>query len=94
MTENEIELLAVASRDKWREARTELLAKEKELTRARDELNAERRRLPMVEIKKEYASGGGFRTVRVLSPRYFMCVCYYSGGWGRSVHPYRCQRLV
>lgn len=35
-------------------ARTKLLAREKELTDFRDELNAERRNLPMVEITKEY----------------------------------------
>jgi predicted dithiol-disulfide oxidoreductase (DUF899 family) len=36
----------------------ELLAKEKELTRHRDALNAERRRLPMVEIDKDYVFEG------------------------------------
>jgi predicted dithiol-disulfide oxidoreductase (DUF899 family) len=39
-------------------ARKELLAKEKAATRARDALNAERRRLPMVEIDKEYVFEG------------------------------------
>jgi predicted dithiol-disulfide oxidoreductase (DUF899 family) len=38
----------VVSRAEWDAARRELLAKEKELTRARDRLNADRRRLPMV----------------------------------------------
>ncbi len=32
----------------WREARVALLEKEKAMTRARDELSAQRRRLPMV----------------------------------------------
>jgi predicted dithiol-disulfide oxidoreductase (DUF899 family) len=44
----------VVSRDEWLVARKELLAREKELTRRRDALNAERRRLPMVEIEKDY----------------------------------------
>lgn len=44
----------VVSRDEWHVARKELLAKEKEFTRARDALNAERRQLPMVEINKDY----------------------------------------
>jgi predicted dithiol-disulfide oxidoreductase (DUF899 family) len=48
----------VVSRDEWLAARKELLASEKELTRQRDALNAERRRLPMVEIDKAYAFEG------------------------------------
>jgi Bacterial protein of unknown function (DUF899) len=43
----------VVSREEWLAARKELLAKEKEATRARDALNAERRGLPMVEVEKE-----------------------------------------
>jgi predicted dithiol-disulfide oxidoreductase (DUF899 family) len=48
----------VVSRDEWLVARKELLAKEKKLTRERDALNAGRRRLPMVEIDKEYVFEG------------------------------------
>jgi len=48
------ELPRVASREEWLAARIELLRKEKELTRARDALSAERRRLPMVKIEKDY----------------------------------------
>jgi len=48
----------IASREEWLEARRELLAKEKELTRARDALAAERRRLPMVEFAPGYAFDG------------------------------------
>ena len=48
----------VVSRDEWLVARKELLTKEKELTRHRDALNTERRRLPMVEIDKEYVFDG------------------------------------
>jgi predicted dithiol-disulfide oxidoreductase (DUF899 family) len=44
----------VATRDEWLEARRRLLAKEKELTRARDALNAERRALPWVKVEKRY----------------------------------------
>ncbi|MPZ64870.1 MAG: DUF899 domain-containing protein [Pseudonocardiaceae bacterium] len=56
----------VVSRDDWLAARKELLAKEKELTRARDALNAERRRLPMVEIGKEYVFDGPDGTASLL----------------------------
>jgi predicted dithiol-disulfide oxidoreductase (DUF899 family) len=48
----------VVSRDEWLVARKKLLAKEKELTRRRDALNAERRRLPMVRIDKDYVFEG------------------------------------
>jgi predicted dithiol-disulfide oxidoreductase (DUF899 family) len=48
----------VVSREEWRVARESLLAKEKAATRARDALNAERRRLPMVEIEKNYVCDG------------------------------------
>ena len=44
----------IVSREQWRAAREELLVKEKAATRARDALNAERRRLPMVEVDQEY----------------------------------------
>jgi predicted dithiol-disulfide oxidoreductase (DUF899 family) len=48
----------IVSRDEWLAARRELLAKEKELTRLRDRLNAERRELPWVRIEKEYVFDG------------------------------------
>ncbi|MGW6026077.1 DUF899 domain-containing protein [Streptomyces sp. NPDC055099] len=48
----------IVTREEWLAARQELLAKEKAATRARDALNAERRRLPMVEIGKEYLFDG------------------------------------
>jgi len=51
-------LPTIATREEWLAARTRLLAKEKELTRQRDALNAERRRLPMVEVEKEYVLTG------------------------------------
>ena len=48
----------VVSREEWLEARKALLAQEKEMTRARDALNVQRRELPMVEIEKEYVFEG------------------------------------
>lgn len=48
----------VVSREEWLAARKELLIKEKELTRARDRVNADRRRLPMVRIDKPYTFTG------------------------------------
>ncbi len=51
-------LSMVVLQDEWLAARKELLAKEKELTRARDTLRAARRALPMVEIEKTYTFEG------------------------------------
>jgi predicted dithiol-disulfide oxidoreductase (DUF899 family) len=48
----------IASRDEWVAARTNLLAKEKELTKRRDALNAQRCDLPLVEIEKDYTFDG------------------------------------
>jgi predicted dithiol-disulfide oxidoreductase (DUF899 family) len=48
----------VVSREQWLDARRELLAREKELTKQRDALNADRRRLPMVRVGKEYVFEG------------------------------------
>ncbi len=48
----------VVTREQWLEARKWLLAAEKQDTRRRDALNADRRRLPMVRIEKEYLLDG------------------------------------
>jgi predicted dithiol-disulfide oxidoreductase (DUF899 family) len=44
----------IVSRDEWIAARKELLQKEKDFTRLRDQLNAERCALPWVKVEKEY----------------------------------------
>jgi predicted dithiol-disulfide oxidoreductase (DUF899 family) len=44
----------IVSRDEWLKARIELLAKEKALTRQRDELARHRQQLPWVKVDKEY----------------------------------------
>jgi predicted dithiol-disulfide oxidoreductase (DUF899 family) len=48
----------VVSQDEWTEARKQHLAREKEFTRLRDELSAERRALPWVRVDKEYTFEG------------------------------------
>jgi predicted dithiol-disulfide oxidoreductase (DUF899 family) len=48
----------VVSPAEWQVARDGLLVKEKEATRARDALAAQRRRLPIVRIEKEYVFDG------------------------------------
>src|SRR5713226_7569009 len=44
--------------DAWLEARKELLAKEKEFTRVRDELGRQRRELPWERVDKDYVFDG------------------------------------
>jgi predicted dithiol-disulfide oxidoreductase (DUF899 family) len=56
----------VVSREEWLAARKELLVKEKQLTRARDQVNAGRRRLPMVRMDKPYTFEGPDGTVGLL----------------------------
>src|SRR3982751_6238732 len=53
-----IKLPRVVDQAEWQKARDALLVKEKEATRARDALAAERRRLPMVRIEKEHVFYG------------------------------------
>lgn len=48
----------VVSHEQWLAARTALLAKEKAFTRARDELNRERRALPWERVEKTYLFDG------------------------------------
>ena len=48
----------IVSRDEWTGARKRLLVSEKEFNRQRDALSAERRKLPMVPIEKEYVFEG------------------------------------
>jgi len=44
----------IVSSDAWEAALDELLVKEKAFTRARDALNAERRKLPMMMVSRDY----------------------------------------
>jgi len=48
----------IASHPQWIEARKQLLAKEKEFTKARDELNAQRRAMPWLAVEKDYVFDG------------------------------------
>jgi predicted dithiol-disulfide oxidoreductase (DUF899 family) len=48
----------IVSPQEWEAAREELLVKEKELTRARDALAAERRRMPRMAVENDYRFDG------------------------------------
>jgi len=61
-----MDLPPVVSPQEWDAARQELLVKEKELTRARDALSAQRRRMPRTAIEKEYRFEGPFGQARML----------------------------
>lgn len=58
MTVDKLPLPEVVSSEEWKVALDQFLIKEKELTRVRDALNAERRRLPMVKVTKHYTLQG------------------------------------
>jgi predicted dithiol-disulfide oxidoreductase (DUF899 family) len=80
MTTSATALPNVGTREDWLAARVELLRKEKELTRARDALNAERRRLPMVRVEKDYrfqAPSGEKRLVDLFEGRTQLIVHHF-----------------
>ncbi len=56
----------VVSPPEWEAARHQLLAKEKALTRSRDAVAAERRRMPWVAVEKKYEFDGPEGKVRLL----------------------------
>src|SRR4051794_22221235 len=53
----------IVAAEEWDAARRQLLVQEKELTRARDALAAQRRRMPWLAVEKEYTFEGPAGTV-------------------------------
>ena len=53
-----MEVRKVVSQKEWIAARKKLLAQEKKFSKARDQMNLERRKLPWVKVEKEYAFNG------------------------------------
>lgn len=49
---------AIVSQEEWIEARKELMRREKELTRLRDQISAERRALPWMRVEQDYLFDG------------------------------------
>src|SRR6476620_10816673 len=67
MKTTELELdRKVVSATQWEAARQRLLKKEKELTKARDALAAERRQMPWMAVEKKYEFDGPKGTVSLL----------------------------
>ena len=56
----------IVSGAEWQAARNQLLRREKKQTRALDALAAERRRLPMVKIEKDYVFEGSDGAIRLV----------------------------
>ena len=48
----------VVSQEQWQAARMELLTREKEVTKAKDAVDAARRELPVTEVTKDYTFTG------------------------------------
>jgi predicted dithiol-disulfide oxidoreductase (DUF899 family) len=90
-----LSLPPVVSTAEWQAAHEELLAKEKEATRERDALAAERRRQPMVRIDKDYAfegPGGKARLVDLFEGRRQLILYHFMfapgvGGWPEAGCP-------
>jgi predicted dithiol-disulfide oxidoreductase (DUF899 family) len=69
----------VVSREEWLTARKKLLAKEKQLTRERDAIAAERRQLPWVKLEKNYVfdSPSGKKNLADLFDRRSQLIIYH-----------------
>src|SRR5437868_845756 len=70
----------VVSRDEWIEARTRLLAREKEFTRQRDQLSQERRDLPWERVEKGYVfegAGGKVSLSELFAGRHQLIVYHF-----------------
>ncbi|WNZ25838.1 DUF899 domain-containing protein [Leptolyngbya sp. NK1-12] len=66
MMQTEIAHPKIVAQTEWLAARKTLLEHEKEYTKHRDRINAERRRLPMVKLEKEYTFEGKNGSVRLI----------------------------
>jgi predicted dithiol-disulfide oxidoreductase (DUF899 family) len=79
-TRTKIKLPPIVPPAEWEVARAKLLVKEKAATRARDALAAERRRLPMVRIDKDYVfegPGGKASLLDLFDGRYQLIVYHF-----------------
>ncbi|MGB7044915.1 MAG: DUF899 family protein, partial [Methylocella sp.] len=79
MTTSTVPHPPIVSRDQWLDERKKLLVREKELTKHRHRINAERRRLPMVKIEKDYVfdDPNGKRSPKALFEGRLQLVVYH-----------------
>jgi predicted dithiol-disulfide oxidoreductase (DUF899 family) len=89
MEKNKISIPKIIPQEEWLAVHEELLKKEKELTRAHDALAAERRRLPMFKIEKDYnfeGPGGSKKFLDLFEGRRQLILYHFMfapdvGGW-------------
>ena len=84
----------VVSQEEWIAARKELLSQEKQLTRMRDQLAAERRALPWVKIEKEYvfdAPEGKVTLAELFEGRSQLFIKHFMMGPGASTQCVGCS---
>lgn len=79
----------IVSREEWLVARRKLLEREKELTRQRDAISAERRRLPWVKVEKRYVfdtTQGGQTLAELFAGRSQLLIHHFmmAPGWGQG----------
>lgn len=89
MKTEEIAHPPIASEDQWLEKRLKLLEQEKALTKEYDRISAERRRLPMVKVEKQYEFKGpeGPKTLKDLFDGCRQLVVYhfmFDPGWDKG----------
>ena len=73
----------IVSQEEWISARQELLKKEKESVRLRDQLSAERRKLPWAKVKKNYvfdAPGGKVTLADLFAGRNQLAIYHFIFG--------------
>jgi len=91
MTTSTIPHPPIVSQDQWLAERKKLLAHEKELTKQRDRVNAERRCLPMVKLEKDYVFDGpnGKQNLKALSDGGRQLIVYhfmFDPTWDKGCH--------
>src|SRR6266481_5652079 len=87
----------IVSRDEWLISRKLLLAKEKEHTRARDELNQQRHQLPWVRVEKEYifdAPAGKITLADLFDGRSQLFIKHFMMGPGQATQCVGCSLEV
>jgi predicted dithiol-disulfide oxidoreductase (DUF899 family) len=87
----------VVLHEEWETALKKLRAKEKDATRARDALAAERRRLPMVRIERDYAFEGADGTaslVDLFEGRRQLILYHFMFGPNQEVGCHGCSMFV